>query len=414
MRRTKDQGFDIDSIRKDFPIFERRIDGKPIVYLDSAATSQKPLQVINTLAEFYRLYNANIHRGVYKLSLEATELYEGTRRKVSRFINAKDVEEVIFVRNTTEAINLVAYSWGRANIKRGDRIVLTEMEHHSNLVPWQLLSKEKDAELDFIPIEERGLLNLERFSSFIKGAKLLCVTHVSNVLGTINPVKELVKLAKDEGATVLIDAAQSVPHMPVDVQDIGCDFLAFSGHKMLGPTGVGVLYGRRKVLEEMEPFLGGGDMIKEVHLREARWNELPWKFEAGTSNIADVIGLGAAIDYLERLGMENVRNHEKALSRYALEKMKELSGIKIYGPMDPELQAGVISFNLEGIHAHDLATILDEEGIAIRAGHHCAMPLMKRLGVPATARISFYIYNKEEEIDLFIKALMKAKEVFGI
>ncbi|MCP8308813.1 MAG: cysteine desulfurase [archaeon] len=405
---------DVEKIRQDFPIFEQRFKGKPLIYLDNAATSQRPNQVVDAMNKYYQVYNATIHRCVYKLGEEATNAYEEAREKVAKFINANP-EEIIFVRNATEAINLVAYSWGRSNIREGDKILLTLMEHHSNIVPWQLLAKEKKAHLEFVDIDDEGLLKIDDFEKFMnEEIKFMGLVHASNVLGTINPVKEMVNYAHKNGALVLVDAAQSVPHMPVDVHEIGCDFLAFSGHKMLGPTGIGVLYGKRELLEKMNPFLGGGDMIREVHLREASWDDLPWKFEAGTSNVAGAIGLGAAVDYLNKIGMKNVREHEKELTKYALDKIVEIKGIRIYGPKDINVRGGVISFNLGDIHPHDLASILDDEGIAIRAGHHCAQPLMERLGVNGTARASFYIYNTEGEVDSLVNSLEKARKVFKL
>ncbi|MEM2210836.1 MAG: cysteine desulfurase [Nitrososphaerales archaeon] len=409
------KGINVEAIRKDFPILKRKINGKSLIYFDNAATSQKPRQVINAISKYYSLYNANIHRTIHKLGVEATEAYENVRDKVVKFINAKHREEVLFVRNTTEAINLVAYSWGRANISKGDTILLTEMEHHSNIIPWQLLAKEKSANLKYIGITDDGFLKDDEIKEYLDNhPKILAITHVSNVLGTINPIKEIVRYAHKNGVIVLVDGAQSVPHMPVNVQDLDCDFLAFSSHKMLGPTGVGILYGKRELLENMEPFQGGGDMIKEVHLNYAKWNDLPWKFEAGTANIADVIGFGAAIDYLNKIGMENVRAHEVDLTSYALNKMSEIENLKIYGPIDVNYRCGVISFNIGNIHPHDVATILDSEGIAIRSGHHCAQPLMERLNVPAVNRASFYIYNTKEEIDIMVNVLKEIKEVFKI
>ncbi|MEM2955469.1 MAG: cysteine desulfurase [Nitrososphaerales archaeon] len=414
MKELSRKPIDVEKIRKDFPIFNQKIRGMPCVYLDNAATSQRPNQVVDAMNDYYQIYNATIHRVIYELGEKATDAYEGAREKVAKFINAKP-EEVIFVRNTTEAINLVAYSWGRANISEGDKILLTLLEHHSNIIPWQLLAKEKKAHLEFIDIDDEGLLKMDDFEKFMnEEIKFMGLVHVSNVLGTINPVKEMVNYAHKNGALVLVDAAQSVPHMPVDVREMDCDFLAFSGHKMLGPTGIGVLYGKKELLEEMNPFLSGGDMIREVHLREASWDELPWKFEAGTSNVAGAIGLGAAVDYLNNIGMKNVREHEKQLTRYALDKMMKIKGISIYGPKNVELRGGVISFNLGDIHPHDIASILDGEGIAIRAGHHCAQPLVERLGVIGTARASFYIYNTEWEIDYLVKALEKARKVFKL
>jgi cysteine desulfurase/selenocysteine lyase len=405
---------DPEIIKQDFPIFKRRIYGKPLIYLDNAATTQKPRQVIEAIREFYQNYNANVHRGVYRLSVEATEAFENARAKVARFINAKD-SEIVFTKNATEALNLVAYSWGLCNLKRGDRILLTEMEHHSNIVPWQLVAKHTGAVVDYIPINEDGLLVDEEVDRLLNlEPKIVSITQASNVLGTINDVKEIVEKAHKVGAIAVVDAAQSVPHMRVDVKELGCDFLAFSGHKALGPLGVGVLYGKRDLLKDMNPFLGGGDMISRVWLSGAEWNELPWKFEAGTSSVADVIGLGAAVDYLNSIGMSRVRAHEVKLTEYALKRLSEISDIRIYGPRDLDKRSGVISFNLSGIHPHDLATILDEEGIAIRAGHHCAMPLMTKLGVAATARASFYIYNSGSDIDALVEGLYKARRIFKL
>ncbi len=402
-----------EAVRADFPILSRQIHGKPLVYLDSAATSQKPATVIDSMDDYYRRYNANPHRGVYTISEEATAAYEAARQRVASFINAATPKEVIFTRNTTEAINLVRYSWGRATIKAGDRILLTEMEHHSNLVPWQLLAGEVGARLEFLCIDDDGLLMLDQLERKLDGIKLLAITHQSNTLGTINPIKQLTQAAHRAGALVLVDGAQAVPHMPVDVQDLGVDFYAFSGHKMCGPTGVGVLWARRALLEAMPPFLGGGDMIKRVKLTEASWNDLPWKFEAGTPSVAEGIGLGAAVDYLGQFGMENVRTHERTLVDYALEKLQDVQGISIYGPKDPEIHGGSISFTLPDIHPHDLATLIDREGIAVRAGHHCTQPLMDRLGVPATTRASFYIYNRPDEVDQLVAGIQKAQKVFA-
>lgn len=400
-------------VRQDFPIMARQVHGKPLVYLDSAATSQKPATVIDAMDDYYRRYNANPHRGVYAISEEATAAYEAARERVAGFINAASPKEVVFTRNTTEAINLVRYSWGRANIKPGDRILLTEMEHHSNLVPWQLLAQEVGARLEFLCIDDDGLLMLEQLDRKLDGVKLLAIAHQSNTLGTINPIKAVTAAARRAGALVLVDGAQAVPHMPVDVQDLDVDFYAFSGHKMCGPTGIGVLWGRRALLQAMPPFLGGGDMIKRVRLTEATWNDLPWKFEAGTPSVAEGIGLGAAVDYLGQFGMDHVRNHERTLVDYAMEKLQEVSGITLYGPKDPELHGGAVSFTLPNIHPHDLATLVDREGIAVRAGHHCTQPLMDRLGVPATTRASFYIYNRPEEVDQLVTGIQKAMKVFA-
>ena len=402
-------------VKDDFPILQKDVKGKRMIYLDSAATSQKPQSVINAINEYYSNYNANVHRGVYSLSIEATEAYEGARNKIARFINAKSDEEIVFVRNATEAINLVAYSWARTNISKGETILATEMEHHSNLVPWQLASKFVGADLDFISIDDNGLLRLEDLNRlFSSNVKLLAITHASNVLGTINNIKDIVKFAHERGAKVIVDAAQSVPHIPVDVQDMDCDFLAISGHKMLGPSGIGVLYAKRELLSEMEPFLSGGDMIQEVHLRSARWNDIPWKFEAGTPNVAGSIGLGVASDYLKRLDMMKVRAHEVELVDYAIERLSLIEGLEIYGPKDPNVRCGVVSFNLKGIHPHDVASISDSEGVAVRAGHHCAQPLMEKLGVAATTRASFYVYNTRDDIDRLIDALEKARRIFKV
>lgn len=405
---------DPEIIKQDFPIFKRKVYGKRLIYLDNAATTQKPQQVIDAIREFYQEHNANIHRGIYRLSIEATEAFENVRKKVAKFLNAKE-SEIIFTKNATEALNLVSYSWGLCNLREGDRIVLTEMEHHSNIVPWQLIAKYTKAKIEYIPINEEGVLVDDEVKKLLeKEPKIVSITHVSNVLGTINKVKEIVEAAHKVGAITVVDAAQSVPHMRVDVKDIGCDFLAFSGHKALGPLGVGVLYGKKDLLDNMSPFLGGGDMISRVWLTGAEWNEPPRKFEAGTSSAADVIGLGAAIDYLVSIGMDSIREHEIRVTEYALKRLSEFSDIKIYGPKDLDKRAAVISFNLSNIHPHDLATILDEEGIAIRAGHHCAMPLMTKLGVAATARASFYLYNSESDIDALVEGLNKARRIFKL
>ncbi len=401
-------------IRPDFPILKRKVNGKPLIYFDNAATSQKPKAVIDAIATFYKTSNANIHRGIHTLSEEATAQYEDVRNKVATFIHAPRAEEIIFTRNTTESINLVAQTWGRANIKAGDEILLTEMEHHSNIVPWQMLAKETGAVLRFIPVTKEGELDLQAFSKlFNVKTKFLGVVHVSNVLGTINPIQQIVHMAKEKNITVLVDGAQSVPHMPVDVKSLGCDFFVFSAHKMMGPTGVGVLWGKKELLDAMPPFLGGGDMIKEVRLDESLYQDAPHKFEAGTPNIADVIGFGAALDYLQILGMRNIQEAETALTAYALQKLSRIKGITLYGPTDLIRRGSVICFNVGNIHAHDVATLLDEEGIAIRSGHHCAMPLMKVLGIPACARISFAPYNTTKEIDTLMKALEKVKNIFA-
>ena len=405
----------VADIRKDFPILSREVHGKPLVYLDSAASSQKPRAIIDAMSTYYETYHANVHRGVYEISEEATAAMERARVKVARFINARHSKQVIFTRNTTESINLVAYSWGSTNIAAGDLILLTEMEHHSNLVPWQMLAQRTGARLEFIPITDDGFLQLDVYHQLLQQhPKLVAFTHISNVLGTINPAQEMIAQAHAVGATVLLDAAQSVPHLPVDVQALDVDFLCFSAHKMLGPTGIGVLYGKRALLEAMPPYMGGGDMIRKVGLRESTWNDLPWKFEAGTPSIAEAIGLGAAVDYLLAIGMENVLHHEQQITRYAMEQLQTVPGLTIYGP-DASRRGGVISFTLGDIHPHDLASILDQQaGVAVRAGHHCAQPLMERLGLTATARASFYVYTTEEEIDILVQGLHKAIQIFNL
>jgi len=388
----------IEKIRKDFPILKNR----NLVYLDNAATTQKPKQVIDSIKDYYENYNANIHRGVYKLSEEATLKYEEAHDKVARFINALP-EEIIFTKNATEALNLVAYT---SKLTKEDEILVSKMEHHSNLVPWQQLSKRTGAKLNFIDVDEDGKLDEINFN---KNTKILAITHVSNVLGTINDIKKLAKLAHENNTLIVVDGAQSAPHIKVDVKSLDVDFFAFSGHKMLGPTGIGCLYGKRELLENLDPFLFGGDMIREVSLEDSKWNDIPWKFEAGTSNIVGGIGLGVAIDYLNKIGMDEIENYEKKLAKYALDKLKGIKGIKIYGSKE---RAAIISFNLNNIHPHDIATLLDQKNIAIRGGHHCAMPLMHNLGIKGSARASFYIYNTKEEIDLLAKELEKANEVF--
>lgn len=405
---------DFKKIREDFPILRQEIRGKKLVYLDSAATSQKPLSVIDALSSFYKTINANIHRGIYLISELSTKAFEDTRKKVADFIGAKDERAIIFTRNTTEAINLVSQAWGRKHIKEGDEILLTQMEHHSNIVPWQLLAQEKNARIKYIPITDDGYLDLTNLENLLtERTKLVGVTHVSNVLGTINPIQSLVRKAHAVGAVVVVDGAQATPHITVNVSELDCDFYAFSAHKMLGPTGIGVLYGKLEILESLPPFLGGGEMILEVHPDYSTWKAVPYKFEAGTPNIADVIAFKTAIDYLEKVGMENIREHEKMLTQYALNQLKEIQGIKLYGPQEVEHKGGVIAFNLEGVHPHDLGTLLDHEGIAIRAGHHCAQPLMRRLDVAATARASFYIYNTKEEINFLVETLEKARRYFS-
>lgn len=407
------EALDVEAIRRDFPILSREINGKRLVYLDSAATSQKPAAVIDAITDYYRRYNANVHRGVYRIEEEATQAYEEARRKVARFIGAQSPREIVFVRNATEAINLVAYAWGRRNIGAGDEILLTEMEHHSNLVPWQQLAQEKGAALKFIPFDGQGLLILDTLDTLLTPrTKLVGVTLMSNVLGTINPVRLIADRAHALGALVIVDGAQGVPHLPVDVKELACDFLAIAGHKMLGPTGSGVLWAKRELLENMDPFNSGGSMIKEVYWDHARWNELPWKFEAGTPSIAEAIGLGVAVDYLKRLGMDRARAHEETMISYALNQLREVEGLTMYGP-PAEQRGGLVAFTMEGIHAHDLASILDYEGIAIRAGHHCAMPLHSKFGISATARASFYIYSTQQEVDWLLDALQKSRKVFA-
>lgn len=406
-----------EDLRRDFPILSRKVrNGKPLVYLDNAATTQKPNSVIDAVSDYYRSYNANIHRAVYALAEEATNAYEGVREKVARFINVADTGEIVFVRGTTEAINMVAYSWGRDNVHAGDIIVTTEYEHHSNIVPWQLLAREKNARLEYISTNDDGELVLDDLDKYLGTGKVKLVTFslMSNVLGTITDAESIIARCKAAGVPTLVDAAQAVPHMSVDVAGLDCDFFAFSGHKMLGPTGVGVLWVRRQILDSMSPFHGGGEMIREVHKQESTWNDLPYKFEAGTPNIADVIGLGAAIDYLNAVGMENIRRHELELTRYAMRELSSVPGLHIYGPKDAEQRGGVISFNFEDVHPHDAAHIMDEMGISIRSGHHCAQVLMEKMNVAATSRASFYIYNTKEDVDALIGSLYKVAKVFGI
>jgi len=405
---------DVQKIRKDFPILEREVrPGVPLVYLDSTATSQKPLVVIEAMDRFYRHSNANIHRGIHTLAEESTAAYEAARQRVADFIHAPSARQIIFTRNATESINLVAQSWGRANLKSGDLVILTEMEHHSNLVPWHILAAEKDLRLEFISVTPDGLLDLATYQQLLGlGPKLVSFTHMSNVLGTINPAVEIVRLAHQAGAVTLIDGAQSVPHFRVDVQELDVDFLAFSAHKMCGPTGIGVLYGKKPLLEAMPPFLGGGDMIRRVHLRSFTPNELPYKFEAGTPAIAEAVGLGVAIDYLEQVGMSAIAAHEHAMVDYALERLEEIPGVSVFGP-SAEHRGGVASFTLAGIHPHDISQILDSDGIAIRAGHHCAMPLHEKFNLPATARASFYLYNSPDEVDRLVESIYRVKTIFG-
>lgn len=413
MVKTKLESLNVEKIREDFPILKRKVHGKQLVYLDNAATSQKPLQVIRAMNDYYAVYNANVHRAVHKLAEEATIGYEGARERIARFINTSP-KETIFVRNTTEGMNLAIFGYVRNKIKKGDTILLTEMEHHSNIVPWQKLAKETGAKIEYIPITNEGILDMNAFDKMVKDAAVVSLTHVSNVLGTINPVKEIISKARKNNAITIVDGAQSVPHMLVDVKDIGCDFLTFSAHKMLGPTGIGILYGKKELLEETDPIIVGSEMIKEVSWQEATWNDLPWKFDYGTANIAEAVGFGAAIDYLQSVGMHKIRQHEQDLTSYALEKLKEIRNLTIYGPTDAKIKGGVISFNLGDIHSHDLASVLDQEGIAIRSGHHCAMPLMSKLGITNTSRASFYLYNTEAEIDALVDALNKARGIFKL
>ena len=409
---------DVYKIKQDFPILKRKLkNGKRLIYLDNAATTQKPKQVIDSIYKYYSEYNSNIHRAVYQIAEEATEEYEKTRSTVQQFINARYPEEIIFTRNTTESINLIAYTWGKNNIKKGNKIILTDYEHHSNIVPWQMLSNEKGAKINFIDTDDNGYLNLESFSNFLKDkneTKLVSLSHMSNVLGTIFPAKEIIKMAHEKKVPVVLDGAQSVPHLHTDVQNLDCDFLAFSAHKMLGPTGVGILYVKKEILEQMSPFITGGDMIKEVHKDNTVFNDLPYRFEGGTPNIADVIGFNAAIEYLNRIGMENVRYHETELIKYLYNSIKDIKGIKIYGPERIIDRGGLVTFNLDGIHPHDCATILNDYGIAIRSGHHCAQVLMEKLDIIASSRASIYIYNTKEEIDIFVDALNHVGRIFKV
>ena len=405
------------NLRKDFPILKRTVrDNKPLVYLDNASTTQKPNQVIDAITDYYQNHNANIHRAVYALAEESTEAYETARDKIANFVNVKNRQEIIFVRGTTEAINLVAYAWGRSHVNEGDIIVTTEYEHHSNIVPWQLLTQEKRAKLEYIGMDDNGELNLDDLDKYLATGKVKLVTFslMSNVLGTITDAKKIIEKCKAAGVLTLIDGAQAVPHMKVDLDTLGCDFFAFSGHKMLAPTGVGILWVRKSVLQTMNPFHGGGDMIREVHKYETTWNDLPYKFEAGTPNIADVIGFGAAIDYLTKIGMDNVRQHEIELTKYAMEKFAKIPGLQIYGTKDIEKRGGVISFNFADVHPHDVADIIDKEGISLRSGHHCAQVLMERLNVAATSRASFYIYNTKEDVDALIDSLNIVAKVFKL
>jgi cysteine desulfurase/selenocysteine lyase len=407
---TSQPGLDVQRVRRDFPILTRTIHGRPLVYLDSGASSQRPLAVIDAVSQYEKTSHANIHRGVYVLSEEATAAYEQAHVRVGQFINA-DWDEVVFTRNTTEALNLVAYAWGLHSLRADDEVVVTQMEHHSNIVPWQQIARHTGATVRYIRVDAQGHLDLEHAATLIgPRTKMVSVTHVSNVLGTVNPVRQLGEMAHAHGALLCVDGAQSIPHMPIDVHALGCDFFAFSGHKMLGPTGIGGLYGKRQILEQMEPFLSGGGMISEVTLEGARWDELPWKFEAGTPAIAQGVGLAVAVEYLQGLGMTAVQAHEHTLVQYALERLGQMHDVEVYGPAADE-RGGVVSFNLSAAHPHDMASILDQHGVAIRAGHHCAMPLMRVLGVNGTCRASFYVYNSVDEIDVLVEAIGEARRI---
>ncbi|MEM4409946.1 MAG: cysteine desulfurase [Candidatus Caldarchaeum sp.] len=407
------EDFDPLKARDDFPIFKRLIHGRPLVYLDSAATAQRPELVINAVKEFYEKHNSNIHRAVHTLSYEATLMYEAAHKKVARFIGARSWREIVFTRNATEAINLVVYAWATRTLKPGDEVLLSVMEHHSNIVPWQMLRDTNGAVLKFIDLDDDGNLRLDELPKLLtEKTKVVGIVHASNVLGVVNPVKEIIREAKRVGAKVLVDAAQSLPHLPIDVIDLDCDFLVGSGHKMLGPTGTGFLYAREEILREMYPFLYGGDMIETVTLEGSTWNDLPWKFEAGTPNIAGGVGLGAAVDYLSRFSMERLYEHERELLRYALERLSDLPWVKLYGPSNSE-RVGVVTFNVEGVHPHDVAGVLDEDGVAVRSGHHCAQPLMRRLGMEGAVRASFYLYNTKEDIDRLVTGVIRARELFG-
>lgn len=401
-------------IRSSFPILNQDVNGHPLVYLDSGATSQKPQVVIDAVKAYYEFDNSNVHRGVHTLGNRATEGYEGAREKVRGFINANSTKEIVFVRGTTTAINTIAGSYGDANVAEGDEIVITYMEHHSNIIPWQQLAKRKKATLKYIELEQDGTISLEQVRKVVSDkTKIVSVMHVSNVLGVMNPIQEITEIAHQHGAVMVVDGAQAAPHMKVDVQKLNCDFYAFSGHKMCGPTGIGVLYGKQHHLEKMEPVEFGGEMIDFVGLQDSTWKELPWKFEGGTPIIAGAIGLAAAIDFLESIGLDKIEQHEHELAAYAMEKMSEIEGMTIYGPKDPSKRAGIVTFNLDDVHPHDVATVLDMQGIAVRAGHHCAQPLMKWLNVSATARASFYLYNTKEDVDRLVEGLQKAKEYFS-
>lgn len=408
--------YDVEAVRADFPILQQpHHDDMPLVYLDNAASSQKPRQVIDAMTDYYSRYNANVHRGIHKLSEEATAAYEKARIKVKRFMNAASKREVIFTRGTTEGINLVAQTWGRANLQAGDVVIATQMEHHSNIVPWQLLAMERGIQVRYVPVLPNGTLDRNAYTALLRDepVRLVALMHVSNVLGTVNPVVEMVAEAHEAGALALVDGAQAVPHMPVDVQAIDADFYVFSGHKMIGPTGIGILYGKRNLLEAMPPWMGGGDMISRVSLDGSTWNDLPYKFEAGTPSIAEAIGLGAAVDYLSALGMDKIHAHEQIMTQYALDRLAEVPGLTVYGP--PANQKGAVAaFSLPGVHAHDMAQLLDMQGVAVRAGHHCAQPLHDCLGIPSTARASFYLYNSPAEVDRLIEAIYRAKETFAL
>jgi cysteine desulfurase/selenocysteine lyase len=407
--------FDVERIREQFPVLSREVyPGTRLVYLDSAATSQKPRSVIESLVDFYEHHNSNIHRGIHKLAEEATQAHEGARKRIADFIGARTAREVVFTRNATESINLLANAWGRANLKAGDLVLLTEMEHHSNLVPWYLLAEEIGLRLEFVPVTDQGKLDLDAYRTLLEEEpRLVAFVHVSNMLGTINPVAQMTGMAHEAGALVLVDGAQSVPHLAVDVSELDVDFYAFSGHKMCGPTGIGVFYGREALLEAMPPFMGGGDMIKRVSFDGFTPNDIPWKFEAGTPAIAQAIGLGAAVDFLNDVGIEDIHTHERALTGYALDRLSEVPGVTIYGP-ELDARGGVVSYTMAGIHPHDVAQILDHDGIAVRAGHHCTMPLHERFKIPASVRASFYLYNTMEEIDRLIEGLHKVIKVFDI
>ena len=406
---------DLAHLRKDFPILERRVNGKPLVYLDSASSTQKPVQVLDAMDAYYRTHHANVHRGAYTLAIEATDAYEGARSKVAAFIKADSAAEVVFTRGTTSAINLVAFGWGLYHLGEGDRILVTDLEHHANLVPWQLVARHTGAELVSLPLTDDYLIDTAGLAAELdRGVKVVAISGMSNVLGSIGPMKEVAAAAREAGALSVVDGAQYVPHMPIDVTEIGADFVAFGAHKMLGPTGIGALWGRPERLEETEPAEGGGEMIRDVHLHESTWADVPHKFEAGTPPIAEAVGFGAAVDYLHGLGMDVVRKHEVDLTSYALDRLTEVPDLTIYGPVDPNVRGGAVSFTLGDVHPHDLATILDEDAVCVRAGHHCTKPLHRMLGVPATARASFYVYNTREEIEVLVDGLHRARRIFGV